>query len=238
MSGKWTKRGIECEHEPSHLVADKDGVVVCNKRKPREEIPVGEMIRTKDDVSVGWSERGPVGEELLGKLYATALPLGPVTISISFAKDDQELRDIGHQLLLANGRIKKAKADANAVLVKLQERFLKVIYENGLAAPTLEALHDPRYGCGLHPEARFLWRPFESLKVIKMFRRDCVACLNPELARVIACEPKRIPEIAYKCFTCGFVLGGAEVQNDSPPVYKKWYCTLCGTKIGEATLNK
>lgn len=235
MSGKWTKRGIECEHEPSHLVANKDGIVVCNKRKPREEVPVGKLIIER------LSPKGPykrlyrgVGETLLTRLA----PSSNKTPEVGLIARDPEIQQRVDELAEANAMVENIEAYAKTKLEALSARFQDFIYEKGLAAPTLEALHDPRYGCGLHPEARFLWRPFESLKVIKMFRRDCVACLNPELARVIACEPKRIPEIAYKCFTCGFVLGGAEVQNDSPPVYKKWYCTLCGTKIGEATLNK
>jgi len=216
MSGKWTDRGIECSHNPPHLVADKEGVVVCTKRKgERQEVPVGRMMREKSSHSETIeSLDGPVGKAILEKLLRD-----PILGVILFEEVSE--------LTKSNGYFVRAQQDAETKLEALHKRFREVIYEKGLAAPTLEALHDPRFACPKHPTARFQWIPvgyLGSAKRVLRFQRSCLECSLPEHFR--NGDPESTAK-AYACPHCGIVLGEWAWRN---PATERWMAPLCDTE--------
>ena len=120
MSGKWTDRGIECGHNPPHLVADKEGVVVCTRRKPREEIPVGRMILEESQLPATTFEYVPVGTDFLKQLERPPHPSD---------FQDEELHRAFKELGKANAVVCGAQRRAQEKLELLKARFLAVIYE-------------------------------------------------------------------------------------------------------------
>jgi len=242
MSGKWTDRGIECGHNPSHLVADHEGIAVCTKRKPREEIPVGKMCIEKlfphglhEEIFIG------VGQTLLERLA----PSANKSPEVGFIAQDLEIQQWHDELARANAIVLNAQKYAEEKLGALRACFREVIYEKNLAVPTLETLHDVRFACPTHPKSRFVW-----LRIVQRvggtypveFKRSCLECSLPEHFKKALEEndtsSQEVPDCAYECPNCGIVLG--KYDGVTPEGDPRWVayqdtsilCRLCGTNIG------
>lgn len=230
MSGKWTERGIECEHEPSHLVADKDGVVVCNKRKgQRQEIPVGRMIAFRPtSIGIVVASDVPIGTELLRRLRD---PKTKDDLSLD-STEKKEFDKARRSLQDANAVVRNAEERARDVYQILRQRFREIIYKKGLAVWHIDTLHDGlRFRCPGHKGSRIFWEPENDFWGITVFRRKCLKCsLNPAEKTIILKECPTI-DYAYECSFCGIVLGEYKTAGDIPG-HQKFYCKLCETELG------